>query len=124
MFRYYLILAVYDGIKDLCEVFLDNCFANRIAWAFMLAVILLHAPPHDTSVLVRAVPGLRYIYGTTFSADEFSAKKVTSVTKIQRLSAFQFFLHMVKDVRPDDGRMAAMNIVLLDFAFVLLFLFG
>src|SRR5574344_707363 len=124
MFRYYLILAVYDGIKNLCEVFLDNCFANRIAWAFMLAVIFLHAPPHDTSVLVRAVPGLRYIYGTTFSANKLSTKKVSFMTKIQRLSAFQFFLYMVKDVRANNGWMTAVNIVLFNLAFVLFLLFG
>ena len=82
------------------------------------------ADPDGALVFVRGVPDFAAIQPTTFTAYDSAGKGIYGAVFCgQLLPSLDFKLHQVKDLRRHDRLMAALHIILWDFALVDLLLF-
>lgn len=96
-----------------------NLVVGQVWRGALLAVVFVIALPDDFPVFVRAVPDLGAVPAAALAAFDFAGEVVDTAVAVPARTAFlKLNLHLVKNIRINDGLMFTLDVVLRNLAFV------
>lgn len=96
-----------------------NLVVGQMRRGAFLAVVFVIALPDDFPVFVRALPDLGAVPAATLDAFDFAGEVVYAAVAVPARTAFlKLNLHLIENIRINDGLMVALDVVLRNLALV------